>query len=129
MFGGRGDFAQHYLVSAALAAEAGGPLADALGALKEVGDTRGGSGFSFTDIAANRAGARLGELAVRAPGRVQALLAGAPQDTALLPAVDDLPEFMGRREFEARFGGVGAPAYEAMISRIDARLDALDAYR
>ncbi|MCP5286673.1 MAG: hypothetical protein H6933_17430 [Burkholderiaceae bacterium] len=129
VFGGRGDFAQHYLVSAALAAEAGGPLADALGALKEVGDTRGGSGFSFTDIAANRAGARLGELAVRAPGRVQALLAGAPQDTALLPAVDDLPEFMGRREFEARFGGVGAPAYEAMISRIDARLDALDAYR
>lgn len=128
-FGGRGDFAQHYLVSAALAAEAGGPLADALGAMKEVGDTRGGSGFSFTDIAVNRAGARLGELAVRDPRRVQTLLAAAPPDHDLLPAVADLPEFMGRAEFEARFGAVGAPAYQAMLARIDARLDALDAYR
>lgn len=128
-FGGRGDFAQHYLVSAALAAEAGGPLADAVGAMKEVGDTRGGSGFSFTDIAVNRAGARLGTLAVRAPRKVQALLAAAPPAAMLLPEVTDLPEFMGRREFEQRFGGVGTPAYAAMLARIDARLDALDAYR
>ncbi len=126
---GRGDFAQHFALSAALAAEAGGPLADALGLMKEVGDTRGGSGFSFTDIAVNRAGTRLGELAVREPRRVQALLAAGAPASALLPPVADLPEFIGAREFAARFGGVGAPAYEAVRAEIEARLDALDLYR
>ena len=129
LFGGRGDFAQHYLVSAALAAEGGGPVADALGAMKEISDSRGGSGFSFTDIAVNRAGARLGALALRAPTQVQALLAGAPPDDVLLPPVADLPEFMGRQAFEQRFGGVGQPAYAAMLATIDARLDAMRVYR
>ncbi len=128
-FGGRGDFAQHYLISAALAAEGGGPVADTLGAMKEISDSRGGSGFSFTDIAVNRAGARLGALALRDPQRVQALLAAAPPDAVLLPAVADLPEFMPRHTFEQRFGGVGQPAYVAMLATIDARLDALAVYR
>lgn len=126
---GRGDFAQHFTLSAALAAEAGGPLADELGVMKEVGDTRGGSGFSFTDIAVNRAGSRLGELAVREPQRVQALLAGAPPASALLPEVADLPEFVSARDFEARFGGVGAPPYEALRAVIEARIGALALYR
>ncbi len=127
--GGRGDFAQHFALSAALAAEGGGPLADALGLMKELGDTRGGSGFSFTDIAVNRAGSRLGEMAVRQPQRVQALLAHDPAAADLLPAVSDLPEFMSAAEFRARFGAVGAPAYEAMRADIEARISALALYR
>jgi hypothetical protein len=47
---GRLDFPQHLLISAALAAEGGGPLADAIGLYKEVADARHGSGFSFNDI-------------------------------------------------------------------------------
>jgi hypothetical protein len=60
---GRDDFSKHFLVSAALAANAGGPLADAVGLYKEVDDARVGSGFSFNDIAADRAGTRFGEFA------------------------------------------------------------------
>lgn len=126
---GRGDFPQHFLISAALAAEGGGPLADALGLMKEVSDAQGGSGFSFNDIAVNRAGARFGELAVREPQRVQELLAGGATTALLLPEVADLPEFLSEREFVARYGGVGAPAYEALRAEIEARVAALPLYR
>lgn len=47
-----------------LAAYAGTPLADVVGLFKEMEDSRGGSGLSFNDIAADRAGTRMGELAV-----------------------------------------------------------------
>src|SRR5437763_9358129 len=60
---GRGDFPKHFLISAAIAAEAGTPLADAIGVQKEIEDSRGGSGLSFNDIGADRAGTRFGELA------------------------------------------------------------------
>lgn len=126
---GRIDFPQHFLISAALAAEAGGPLAEALGLMKEIGDTQGGSGFSFNDIAVNRAGARLGELAVREPRRVQDLLAGGVEAAGLLPDLSDLPEFLSADAFVARYGGVGGPAYERLRAEIEARVAALALYR
>lgn len=125
----RTDFPQHLLVSAALAAEAGGTLADALGLAKEVSDARYGSGFSFNDLAANRAGARLGMLAVQQPVRVQAALALTDDDRALLPDVSDLPEFMSEADFERRFGGVGQPRYEQLVADIEARVRALPLLR
>jgi hypothetical protein len=125
----RADFPQHLLVSAALAAEAGGALADALGLAKEVSDARYGSGFSFNDLAANRAGARLGTLAVQQPLRVQAELALTDDDRALLPDVSDLPEFMSEADFERRFGGVGQPRYERLVADIESRVRALPLLR
>jgi hypothetical protein len=119
------DFPQHLLVSAALAATVDGPLADAFGLAKEVSDAREGSGFSFNDMALNRAGTRLGELAVREPRRLQARLAGGVPEEALAPKVDDLPEFLPEATFVTRYGGVGAPAYERLVAEIDARVAAL----
>jgi hypothetical protein len=75
MLGGREDLPLHFLVSAALAAEGSGPLSQAIGLYKEVTDSRGGSGFSFSDMAANRAGTRFGQNLVGEAARVQALLA------------------------------------------------------
>ena len=126
---GRPDFPMHYLLSAALAAEGSGALSDALGLVKEVSDARHGRGFSFNDIAVNRAGTRLGELAVREPRRVQAALAAGPGVSALLPDLSDLPEFLPEAEFLARYGGVGAPAYRTLVADIEARVGALALYR
>lgn len=120
---GRTDTPLHFLISAALAAESGSPLADAVGLYKELADSRGGSGFSFHDLAADRAGMRLGELAKRDPARLQSLLAQASDESALLPDISDLPEQLSEEQFEQRYGGVGAPAYARMVSEIDARLD------
>lgn len=122
---GRVDFPQHLLISAALAAEGGGPLADAIGLYKEVADARQGSGFSFRDIAADRAGTRLGLRARHDPLAFQARVAQGLTEADLLPDVSDLPEYMPADEFQRRFGGVGAPAYQAMLREIEARLDRL----
>jgi hypothetical protein len=127
--GGRDDFPRHLLVSAALAAEGTGPLSRAIGVYKEVADARGGSGFSFNDIAADRAGTRLGELALAQPQRLAAALARSTQESDVMPAWADLPEFMPEADFRRRYGGIGAPPYNAMLAEIDRRVAALPALR
>lgn len=129
---GRGDFAQHFLASAALTAGGDSALSDAVGLLKEVQDADGGSGFSFTDLAADRAGTRFGELSTGSEAgaqRVQRRLAKGVEEDAIMPEVRDLPEHMGAAEFERRFGGVGSAAYEEMRREIERRIDACALYR
>lgn len=125
----REDLPRHFLVSAALAAEAGSPLADAVGVWKELDDARRGSGFSFDDLAADRAGTRFGELAVAEPAKLQQRAAAVLQETDFAPAVDGLPSFMHEAEFARRFGGVGAPAYRQMMAEVDRRVAALPLWR
>jgi len=126
---GREDFPLHYLISAALAAEAGGPFADAVGVFKEVLDARGVSGFSFNDLAADRAGTRFGLLARRSPAAVQARLAAELRDEDLLPDIRDVPESLSPAAFTARYGAIGSPAYQRLLADIEARLDRLPLYR
>lgn len=126
----RHDTALHFLVSAVIAAEDGTPLADAVGLWKELADARrGGSGFSFNDLAADRAGARFGELAVHGATRLQQRVADGVSDADLLPEISDLPENLPEREFIARYGGVGGEGYNRLLSMIEARLDALPMFQ
>lgn len=122
---GREDFALHLLVSAVLALDTTSPLSRAVGVYKELADSRGGSGFSFNDIAADRAGTRLGELARTQPREMQARLAAGPDDRALMPAWQDLPESLPEAEFKRRYGAVGEPAYQRLLAEIDRRVAAL----
>jgi hypothetical protein len=123
---GRTDFVQHFLISAGIAAAGGGRLADAVGLFKELDDSRGGSGFSFTDLAANRAGVRFAQAATGPQAaRVQALLADGADDSLLMPVVKDLPEFMPEDEFVRRFGGPGDPRYRQVADEIERRIAAL----
>ncbi len=121
---GRRDFAEHYVISAAITVSGGSRLANAIGLIKEEEDATKGSGFSFTDLAANRAGIRLGERATGdAAAAVLAWLAKARSDAELMPDFRDLPEFMPQAEFDRRFGPVGSERYLRLIGEIDARLD------
>ncbi len=129
---GRTDSPQHFTVSAALAANAGGPLSDAIGLYREVDDSHRGSGFSFGDIAADRAGTMFGELATRSPEsarRLQQRVAAGVRESDLMPEIADLPEYMPAAEFKRRFGGVDAPAYKRMMQDIEARIAACALYR
>lgn len=120
---GRTDFAQHYLIAAAVAANGGSRLANALGLAKEEDDAERGSGFSFTDLAADRAAARLGERLIgRDAEKTRLTLARAASDADLMPDFNDLPEFMPADEFSRRFGRVGSERYQAVIHEIDKRL-------
>lgn len=126
----RSDFAQHFLISAGVAAAGGSRLADAVGLFKEIDDSRGGSGFSFTDLAADRAGVRFAETAT-GPGaeKVQNLLADGAAESVFMPEARDLPEFMPEAEFKRRFGGVGAPEYQRVADEIEERIAALEIHR
>ena len=128
----REDAAQHFAVSAYLAANGGANLSDMAGLYKEMRDARGGSGFSFADLAADRAGSRLGAesvASVASARRMQRRLADLATFRPFFPDLRGLPEFMGEAEFRERFGGIGGPAYLRMEREIEARIDALALYR
>ena len=129
---GRSDFSQHFTISAALAATAGSPLSDAIGVYKEVEDSSRGSGFSFADIAADRAGTVFGRHATRstnAARAVQTRVRSGLVEADIMPRSEDLPEGLQEAEFKRRFGGVGAPAYARVIAEIERRIAALALYR
>ncbi len=122
---GRRDFAEHFVISAALSANGGSRLANAIGLMKEEEDAKRGSGFSFTDLASDRAGVKLGARATGdAAERERQLLATARSDDDLMPDFRDLPEFMPQSEFDRRFGPIGSARYQRVIKGIDARLAA-----
>lgn len=122
----RHDSAQHFAISAALAAWAGEPVADAIGTYKELADARHGSGFSFADLAADRAGTRFGE---RIASGERQWASRSWRDAELCPPLDDLPEFLGEQAFRQRYGGPGSAAYQALATEIDRRIDTLPLYR
>ena len=125
---GRHDSAQHFAISSALAAWAGEPIADAIGVYKEMLDSRHGSGFSFADLAADRAGTRFGEQLTRHPERIDQLLAKEFSDQNIAPSLNGLPEYLSEREFRLRFGSPGSPAYQQIQNEIERRLNKISLY-
>jgi hypothetical protein len=129
MLAGRNDSAQHFVVSATLAAWAGEPVADAIGVYKELADSQHGSGFSFADLAADRAGTRFGELLNRKDARLDTLLEKEFGDRDLIPLISDLPESISATDFQRQFGNTSSPAYRQLTAEIERRLDALPLYK
>lgn len=129
---GRKDLARHFLTSAALAVTGGGFFSDTMGVYKEMADAQKGSGFSFSDLTADRAGTRFSELATRNAKSAKMLwdvFAGSVQEGDFMPSVKGLPEFMNESAFRTRFGAVGSPAYNRVVQDIEKRISALSLYR
>lgn len=129
MLANRHDSAQHFVVSAALVAWAGEPVTNAIGLYKELADSRSGSGFSFADLAADRAGARFGELVVKDSPQLGEALQRTLTDHDLAPPFGDLPEYLSETQFARLFGGVNGTGYHQLADEIERRLDALPLYR
>lgn len=129
---GRGDLAQHFAVSAALTALTDGHVADVVGVFKEVQDSHGGSGFSFADLTADRAGVRFAERAVASKASawdVQQRVASLAVESAIMPSVAALPEGLQDPECRRRFERRDGAAYDAVKDEIERRLDRCDFYR
>lgn len=127
---GRQDLGRHFMTSAAFALAGQRTLADAIGLVKELNDTHSGSGFSFTDLAANRAGTIFGRRAAqpRYARRIQGVLAAGTDDSVFMPNVGDLPERLRGAEFFERFRDVYSPEFERLKQLIDERIDRLSLY-
>ncbi len=129
---GRHDLPRHFMGSAAIAVSGGGALSQAIGLFKEIDDSRGGSGFSFVDLLADRVGTRFGSLAVASRAsarRIQREAGAGGEESSWMPLPGDLDERLSEGELERRYGGVDSPRYEAVIREIERRIDALPLYR
>jgi hypothetical protein len=129
---GRYDLAQHYLLSAALAISAGGNFANAIGVFKELDDSRGGSGFSFADLLADRAGIRLAGMATETEQQARVLqqrMASAHSETDFMPDIDDLPEGIMELEFKRRYNDLDSENYKIIEKEIEERLSRCRIYR
>ena len=121
---GRGDLAQHFAVSAAIAAAGGGVLADSIGVFKELDDSRDGSGFSFPDLVADRAGVELSQAAIGTQAsRIQSVMAAAGlRESHFIPPLKDMPEGLMEMAFRQRYSDLDDARYAAVKREIDARV-------
>lgn len=125
------DLAQHFIGSAALTASVNGQVAKVAGEEKELSDAQGGSGFSFVDLAADKAGTRFGEMATSSPANargIQKAMSAIKDYSDFMPDPRDLPENMSEVDFKARYQSVNSAAYQTLSKQIDARIAALPIY-
>ena len=123
---GRRDLRQHFIVSAALETVIKSGLAYPIGEFKELLDSNsGGSGFSFEDLAADRAGI------IFATKMLENALVGTERGTvigrlnsekSIFPSLFDLPESMSDADFIRNFGDVKSNKYLKILQEIDHRI-------
>ncbi|HEY0113403.1 MAG TPA: hypothetical protein VGB59_09675 [Allosphingosinicella sp.] len=119
---GRADLAKHWILSAGLTTLLGPRAAESLGEWKEMDDSRGGgSGFSFVDLAADRAGIQTATLAVdpKIATLTREQLSRATDEYMLPAALLKAPEGLSGASFVARFGTLDRKHYRDAVSRID----------
>ena len=122
---GRHDFVQHFSISMGLALTGGDTAANLIGELKEAKDSEKRSGFSFTDIGADRTGVKLAKKAIsnaEAALRVQRILANTHDEEVFFPQFTDLPEGLSNDAFRRRYGDVNSRQYKRVIAEIDKRI-------
>ncbi|HWP01281.1 MAG TPA: hypothetical protein VNL74_11785 [Methylococcus sp.] len=126
----REDLSRHFLTSAALSLAGHRSFAEMIGMAKELNDTHSGSGFSFTDLAANQAGTLFGKRASssRYARKIQRILSENAEEAVFLPDLSDLPENLHAPDFRERFGDIYSSAFERYKCMIEERITRLPLY-
>jgi hypothetical protein len=125
------DVAQHFMASATLAISGHRALADMVGMAKEINDTHSGSGFSFIDLAADRAGALFGKEAVKSEAdavRIQELLSKSTDESVFMPSLKGLPENLSPAAFAEQFGDIESSQFQELKKQIEDRITACPLY-
>jgi hypothetical protein len=125
---GRADLTEHFFGSAFLTATMGGDAARAAGLTKELLDAHGASGFSFADIAADRAGVRFAEGILSGKFKLNLLARGFSVDT-FMPEIEGLPEGLTAVEVASQFGTKSDARFLKQLRAIDQRIGHLPPYR
>ena len=123
---GRNDLARHFWVSAALAILSDEKRSMTVGIAKEMMDaTEGGSGFSFDDLAADRAGTLLAVVATKNELNARNLQTRIGQGVVIadfFPGIEGLPSGLSRDEFQSQYGGLGGKVTLRLAEEIEYRL-------
>jgi len=126
----RHDLSRHFLVSAAITSVADLELAKLIGLEKEMGDSQGGSGFSFVDLAADYAGARLAKYAVENESQartIQYKFATLQHESEYMPSIENLAEGIYRTDLNSGFRS--SEQYVEMENLILKRIQQLSIYQ
>ncbi|WDE01149.1 hypothetical protein SG35_011220 [Thalassomonas actiniarum] len=128
----RVDLQKHFVYSMALQLLINSYTSNAIGEVKELLDAGSGSGFSFVDLLADKAGTRLAMLATLSEvsaSKVQSLLAGPLDDLDIMPFPLGLPEDLHSPLFKRRYRDVNSADYRQMLQRIESLLALIAVYR
>jgi len=130
---GRSDWTKHFCVAAAIALLSDDVVSDAASLLKEELDADiAGSGFSFSDLLAARAGTTFALQATRDEAAARAMqerIVGGFQVEDFFPPAADLPEGIPDDQLQSSYGGVGGEGYNRLIKEIEQRISSCLAYR
>ncbi len=130
----RTDLQQHFIYSASIHLLGNQQLSSVVGEAKELMDSlRGGSGFSFVDLLADRAGIRFARIATGSPQSARALqqffAAAERTEAEVFPSKARLPEGLPQELFEEQYESIDSAVYQQMVAEIDRRLNALPLYQ
>jgi len=125
---GRPDIAKHFFVSAHLLVALGGGAARSAGLAKETLDAQGGSGFSFADMAANRAGIIFAEKVLAGQITLDQIANSFTVDK-FLPAIDDLAEGLNAKKLRSKLSNDAQGNLSAELQRIEQRILDLPIYQ
>ena len=128
----REDLSQHLLVSAALTSLSDSSFAKMVGFEKEIKDSDGGSGFSFSDLAADRAGVTLANIALSTESRahiMQKRLSRIMNESDYMPNINGLPDNLRDIDFKIKYQNTNSKAYKNIIRVIDKRISSCTVYR
>ena len=129
---GRGDLAQHLLVSAGIASHSNKDISNLIGTGKEISDSDGGSGFDFSDLAADRTGSLLGKLATQdyaSAIKAQQLLSQVYYSSTLLPDITDFPRPLNKQQFITQYGNIRDKRYQDLVGEIDSEIKMLPFFK
>ncbi|WP_338520134.1 hypothetical protein [Alteromonas gracilis] len=127
----RNDLARHFIISAALELLSKQGMSLAIGEFKELMDrAKGGSGYSFIDLAADMSGTEFARVAI-AEGKahqVQNAMARIQSELEVIVAIDGLPEGLSKKAFTEQYGKVDSEAYLNEVKEIERRIRGLELY-
>jgi len=124
----RTDLMRHFLLSAALTVSTNKILTDTIGLSKEMSDADGGSGFSFADLLADRAGVTLAKAAIdplKAVAFQEYLANETLTETDIMPLLDNLPESISTLQFQRTYVNINHPNYLKLETEIKQRIEHL----
>ena len=128
----RNDLSQHFIFSAAIKLLSDQGVTVAIGEFKELMDrVVSGSGYSFVDLAADKAGVKFADYLTDpdTAKSAQSRLSIASNEDLLFPDIKDLPEGLKTDAFKQTFKTVDSPEYQQMITEIKGRLAGLPLYQ
>jgi uncharacterized protein YfiM (DUF2279 family) len=123
---GRNDLARHFWVSAAIAILSDENRSMTVGIGKEMMDANeGGSGFSFVDLTADRAGTLFAIAGTKSSNHARSIqnrIGNGILIADFFPSIDGLPEGIKGKDFQSQYGGLGGKETQRLAKEIESRI-------